>query len=123
MENLNVEKYRKMLLKEKEILCKEIEAMDEDLSYSDVRTGQNELADYDQHPADQGTDTFEKERDVSVRESWRDVVGRIDEAIGKIDRGTYGECDRCGRRISEARLNAVPHAIYCVECQDIIESR
>jgi RNA polymerase-binding protein DksA len=121
LHKLNTEKYRKMLLDERDRLRKEIEAIEDDMSYSETRSGQSELADYDQHPADAGTDTFEKEKDVAVADSWRDIVGRIDEALDKIERGTYGTCDRCGREISEARLKAVPHAIYCVECQDIIE--
>jgi RNA polymerase-binding transcription factor DksA len=98
-----------------------MQSIEEGLSYSETVSDQSELADYDQHPADAGTDTFEKEKDVSVLNSWRDTIGRIDEALDKLERGTYGQCDRCGREISEARLNAMPHAIYCMECQAIIE--
>jgi len=121
MRKLDPEKYRKALLKERDRLRKEIELIEQDISYADTRAGQSELANYDQHPADAGTETFEKEKDLAIRDSLREILGRIDEAMGKIERGTYGECDRCGREIPKARLNAVPHAIYCVECQDIIE--
>lgn len=121
MRKLDPEKYRKALLKERDRLRKEIELIEQDICYGDTRAGQSELANYDQHPADAGTETFEKEKDLAIRDSLREILGRIDEAMGKIERGTYGECDRCGREIPKARLNAVPHAIYCVECQDIIE--
>ncbi len=121
MEKLNVEKYRKMLLQERERLHRELEAVEENISYGDTGAGQSELANYDQHPADAASDTFEKEKDVAVRDSFREVIGRIDEALGKIERGTYGQCDRCGRPIPKGRLDAVPHAIYCVECQEIVE--
>ena len=121
MRKLDPEKYRKALLKERDRLRKEIELIERDISYADTRAGQSELANYDQHPADAGTETFEKEKDLAIRDSLREILGRIDEAMGKIERGTYGECDRCGRQIPKARLNAVPQAIYCVECQDIIE--
>ena len=121
MRKLNTEKYRKLLAEERDRIHREMQSIEEGLSYSETVSDQSELADYDQHPADAGTDTFEKEKDVSVLNSWRDTIGRIDEALDKLERGTYGQCDRCGREISEARLNAMPHAIYCMECQAIIE--
>lgn len=113
------ERLRKKLQEEQARLRKEIEKIEQDISYAD--SSPSELAHYDQHPADVASDTFEKEKDMAIRDNWRETMGRIDEAIGKIDRGTYGECDRCGRDISMERLEAVPYAIYCVECQDIIE--
>jgi len=122
MRKLDPEKYRKMLRKERERLHKEIEYIEQDISYADTG-GSSELADYDQHPADTGSETYEREKDLAIRDSWREIIGRIDEAMGKIDRGTYGQCDRCGRDIPKERLDAIPYAIYCVECQDIIEGR
>jgi len=122
MRKLDLDKYRRMLLQEREHLHKEIEYIEEDISYADSG-GQTELADYDQHPADTGSETYEKEKDLAIRDSWREIIGRIDEAVGKIDQGTYGQCDRCGREIPKERLDAIPYAIYCVECQDIIEGR
>lgn len=123
MEKSEAEKYRKKLLKERERIHAEMEDIEQDIAYDDTRLGQSELADYDNHPADTGTETFIKERDLAVRDSFRDILGRIDEAMGKIDRGTYGTCDRCGRQITKGRLDTVPYAIYCVGCQDIIEGR
>lgn len=122
MRTLNLDKYRKMLLEERERLHKEVEYIEQDISYADTG-GSSELSDYDQHPADSGTETYEREKDLAIRDSWRELIGRIDEAIGKIDRGSYGECDRCGREIPKERLDAIPYAIYCVECQDVIEGR
>ncbi len=122
MPNLNIEKYRRMLAEERARICDEIDAVERDIGRDDVDGGQNEQADYDQHPADAATDTFVKERDIAIRDSFRDVIGRIDEAVGKIERGTYGSCDRCGAEIPKARLDAVPHALYCLECQDLVEA-
>ena len=121
MPKLELEKYRKKLLEARELAHHEMELLERDISYGDTGEGQSELADYDNHPADAGTDTFEKEKDLAVRDTYRDIIGHIDEALGKMDRGTYGECDRCGREIVKARLDAIPYAMYCVECQGIIE--
>lgn len=121
MRKLDTDKYRKKLLAERDRIRYEMEQIERDISYDDTSIGQGELADYDNHPADAATDTYEKERDIAVRDNFREILGRIDEALGKIERGTYGICDRCGREITPGRLNVVPYAIYCVECQDLIE--
>ncbi|MGB9586880.1 MAG: TraR/DksA C4-type zinc finger protein [Armatimonadota bacterium] len=121
MRKLDTEKYRKKLLAERDRIRHEMEQIDKEISNDDTSIGQSELADYDNHPADAATDTYEKERDIAVRDNFREILGRIDEALGKIERGTYGICDRCGREIAAGRLSVVPYAIYCVECQDLIE--
>jgi len=121
MRKLNIERYRRILEKERQRIRREIELMEQTISYGDTGSGQSELANYDNHPADTGSETFEKEKDLALRDNLRNMIGKIDEAVGKIDRGTYGTCDRCGRGITTGRLNAVPYAIYCVECQDVVE--
>ena len=123
MANIDVEKYRKILVSERDRIHGEMEVIETDISDEDSGSGQSDLSDYDQHPADAGSDTFYMERDLAVRDNYHDILGRIDEALGKIERGTYGTCDRCGREITKARLEAIPYALYCVECQDIIEGR
>jgi len=47
----------------------------------------------------------------------RMVVEQITRALNRLDAGTYGGCDRCGRQISPARLEVLPHAAACIECQ------
>jgi len=123
LRELNLEKYRKLLLAERKRIHNELQIVEGEISYSDTGSGQSELAHYDNHPADDATDTFEKEKDLSVADSWREIMGRIDEALDKIERGTYGLCDRCGKEIGEARLKALPHAIFCTGCQDAIEGQ
>lgn len=49
--------------------------------------------------------------------SHRRAVGQITAALNRIDRGTYGQCIRCGRRIAAARLEVLPYAAACIECQ------
>lgn len=121
MRNLNLDKYRKTLERERDRLEKETGLIEERISDGDTGTGQSELADYDNHPGDMGTETFEKVKDLALRDNLRNLLGKVEEALKKIDRNTYGVCDRCGREIASGRLNAVPWALYCVECQDAIE--
>ncbi len=55
--------------------------------------------------------------DIAILERHKDTLNKIDEALRKLDEGTYGICNDCNQEISEKRLDALPFAIYCVECQ------
>ena len=67
--------------------------------------------------ADAGTATFERERDLSIQNNIRDLIDQISRAMERIDEGTYGTCERCGRPIDAARLKALPHALLCMDCK------
>lgn len=84
----------------------------------------SELADYDpNHPGDAGTDTFERTKDFAIDENNREILRQIEDALRKIEDGTYGTCDRCGREINPDRLKAIPYASLCIECQEALERR
>src|SRR5207245_9195689 len=70
----------------------------------------SELADYDQHPADTASETFEREKDLSILEQLEDELAELQAALERIDRGTYGIDERTGEPIDEARLDALPTA-------------
>jgi RNA polymerase-binding transcription factor DksA len=76
-----------------------------------------ELSTLDQHPGDIGTETFEKERNVSLLEQVTDELAEIEAAFQRLERGTYGICEACGRPISDERLEVMPATRYCVEDQ------
>ena len=65
--------------------------------------------------ADQATDLFEREIDWSLEENSEHVLADIDAALARIEAGTYGLCEGCGRPIAEARLEALPWATLCLE--------
>jgi DnaK suppressor protein len=67
--------------------------------------------------ADAGTATFERERDLSIQNNIRDLIDQITRALQRIDEGTYGTCERCGRPIDAARVKALPHALLCMDCK------
>jgi DnaK suppressor protein len=70
---------------------------------------------FDEEYADAGTATFERERDLSLVNNVRDLMGRIDKALAKIEDGTYGLCERCGKPIEKLRLKALPYANLCIK--------
>ena len=65
---------------------------------------------YDQHPADSGSDTFEREKDLSILDGLEAELAEIEAAIERIDQGTYGIDEVTGAPIDPARLEAVPEA-------------
>jgi RNA polymerase-binding protein DksA len=70
---------------------------------------------FDEENADAGTFTFERERDLSIENNVRDLMGKIDRALARMVDGTYGICSRCGKPIEKARLNALPYADLCIK--------
>ena len=76
-----------------------------------------------EHPADNGTARFERERDLTLENNIKDLLGKVDNAIAKISKGTYGVCDYCGSDIDPARLKAVPYANLCLRCKAAEESK
>ena len=73
------------------------------------------------HMADLGSDNFEQEFTLSLMESEGGVLEKIEDALERIEDGTYGECEECGAKIPKARLNAIPYATMCVKCASQIE--
>jgi RNA polymerase-binding transcription factor DksA len=83
----------------------------------------DELADYDQHPADQGTETFEQELDETTLMILEEEERRVSEARKALEEGRYGICIDCGKEIPAARLEAIPESVRCVEDQRLYEAR
>ena len=76
-----------------------------------------ELSSFDQHPGDSGTETFEMEKNVSLLEQVDDELREIEAAFQRVEQGTYGTCQACGRPIGDERLEAMPATRFCVEDQ------
>ena len=70
----------------------------------------SELSGYDQHPADQGSETFEREKDLSILEGLEADLAEIEAALQRVDEGTYGVDEVTGEPIDPARLEALPTA-------------
>ncbi len=77
----------------------------------------SELSSVDQHQADVGTETFDRERDLSILERVEAELVDVEHALRRLDEGTYGLCEACGQPISDDRLEAQPAARFCVEDQ------
>lgn len=69
------------------------------------------------HMADVGTDNYERDLMIELIQSGEESVRNIDTALEKIEEGTFGVCESCGKKINKERLKAVPYAKLCIDCQ------
>ena len=69
----------------------------------------------DDESADAGTATFEREKDLSIENNVRDLLSKIERALKRIDDGSYGSCERCGKPIEKARIKALPYVDLCIK--------
>ena len=76
-----------------------------------------ELSNVDQHPGDLGSETFEHEKNQSVLEQVSDELLQIEAAFERLEQGTYGTCQACGKPIRAERLDAMPATRFCVDDQ------
>ncbi|MDA8345999.1 MAG: TraR/DksA C4-type zinc finger protein [Thermaerobacter sp.] len=76
-----------------------------------------ELSSYDNHSSDLAEETFEREKDLGLLGNLKAQLQRVDAAKQRLREGTYGICQRCGKKIPRERLDALPWAEYCRDCQ------
>ncbi|MGH9155403.1 MAG: TraR/DksA C4-type zinc finger protein [Acidimicrobiales bacterium] len=81
----------------------------------------SELSSVEQHQADVGTETFNRERDLSILETVEAELDDVEHALRRLDDGTYGTCEACGRAIDDGRLEALPAARFCLADQSLAE--
>ena len=101
-----------------------LKELDKLLGNLEVRADEqgSELADYDQHPGDQGTETLEQEMDESKRAILLDERSLVEQALQRLEEGTYGYSVESGEEIPAERLKAMPEAIRTVEEQRRFEA-
>ena len=109
-----IKELQQRLLEERTDLQRQYDEIEES-SFSTDQTDLTGEMGFDEEYADAGTATFERERDLSLVNNLRDLMERIDKALAKIQEGTYGLCDRCGKPIEKARIKALPYANLCLK--------
>lgn len=120
---LEIEKYRKKLLEMREDLEHEIRRTE---SQNDQREGFHVNVadeDFDEQGGDAASETVERSRVQAMVGNLREVLDSVNEALAKIEAGTYGKCDVCGKAIPKKRLEALPHATMCTDCRSRVLGR
>jgi DnaK suppressor protein len=116
---VNTDLYRDMLLEERDRVTAAINHLHEDNSRSIEDETEEET--YDNHLADSATATLNREIDYTLEENAEHVLQAVNEALQRIEDGTFGTCGRCGKPIAEERLEAIPYANRCIDCKRLEE--
>lgn len=82
-----------------------------------------ELSHYDNHPADLGSEVFERGKDLALRDADSLRINEIDDALERMEDGSYGTCAHCGTVIPYARLEANAAAKHCINCQEELDEQ
>lgn len=113
---MDLDAARERLQQEKQRLQATVDSRsEEDPSDETQQSSTGELSSYDQHPADAATETFEREKDMTITTSIEQQIEEIDAALERVESGSYGKCEECGRDINPARLEAQPMARFCID--------
>lgn len=110
---------RRRLDEERERLTATLEGIETDIEAQ--KESLQELSVVDEHQGDIGTETFEREKDLSILESVQASLDDLDKAVRRLEQGTYGACESCGKPVGDERLDAVPSARFCLEHQEALE--
>ncbi|WP_127592416.1 TraR/DksA C4-type zinc finger protein [Paenibacillus lautus] len=106
---------KRRLLSDKERLEEQLKSGDETNRDHSLRDSTGELSAADNHPADVGTEVFERGRDLAIQETLDHELEQIVSALQRMDQGEYGTCAECGLEIPYERLEALPYTAYCLE--------
>lgn len=118
MDKENLRYFKKKLIEDKKEVLRAIDQEEENGLHSSLQDYYSELSVYDNHPADIASETFEMEMQFNLEENEKRHLMEINEAIEKIDNGTYGVCDSCGNSIEIERLDVIPYTPICAKCSE-----
>ncbi len=123
MNKRELKKFEQLLLERRAAIVGEIGSIRKNVRGSTATEAAGDLSTHAYHMADQGTDAQEREKSFYFASKSGRFLYHIDEALRRISDGSYGKCVSCGEDISTARLEAVPHARFCIACKEKEEQR
>lgn len=109
--------YKKLLLSLREKLVGKVDYMQEEALKKSRQDASGDLSNVPIHMAYVGTDNYERELMIELIQNGEDSVRNIDDALERIEEGTFGICEACEKKINRERLKAVPYASLCINCQ------
>lgn len=109
-----IDELRERLGSEREELAAQLTTI-EDQAFAATQSDMSGDVGVDDESADAGTATFEREKELSIEQNVRDLIQKIDRALKRIEDGTYGICEVCGKPIEKARIKALPYVDLCIK--------
>lgn len=123
MDKKSLKVYKALLLKEREAAGGDLTHITEATLNKSARDASGDLSGYSYHMADMASDDYERDFSLGRATEEQKRLYVIDEAIKRVEDGTYGSCLQCGKAIAKKRLVAMPHAALCIDCQKKNETK
>ena len=118
-----LDSFREVLRKLRARLRGDLDQMTDEALRRDQPDSSGNLSNVPLHMADVGTENYDQEFTLSLIENEQVVLDQIQDALARVDEGTYGMCTECEQPIAKPRLQAIPYAKYCIECAREMEKR
>lgn len=118
MRKTELQRFRKRLLEEKKRVTESLANHEKIIKHTDEESGLELAKAHSNHLADQGTDEYQYEATIRLASSEGRYLYHIEQALDRIEDGTYGKCEECKKNISIQRLRALPYARLCIACKE-----
>jgi RNA polymerase-binding transcription factor DksA len=116
MTKADLDSYRELLVSLRSRLNGDVTHLTDEALRSTGGEASGSLSNAPLHMADLGTDNFEQEFTLSLLQNQEQALDEIRDALGRMERGTFGQCEECHQLIPKPRLQALPYTRHCVEC-------
>ena len=123
MDKQELAKFKEQLDLQRAKIVSGIDHIERDMLNKSQRDSSGDLSGYSFHMADQATDNFDTEFNLDLASGEQRFLNEIDEAIKRIEEGSFGVCEQCQKPISIKRLKAVPYTRHCIKCQEGMEKK
>ena len=116
-----LDQYKKSLIKLRDSLLHDIDNMSKNPGSQNSDSG--DVSGHVLHMADVATDMYDREFNLGLASTEREVLQKIEQAVKRIDDKVFGTCVECKKSIPLIRLNAIPYVETCLKCQEKIETK
>jgi len=115
--------FKKIVLKKKEEMLDDLKHISDDTLKKSQKEASGDISGYTYHMADVATDNYDREFSLGLASNDRKSLYELEDALKRIEEGSFGICDVCKNPIAKIRLKAVPSARLCIKCQEKREKK
>jgi len=115
--------FKKIVLKKKDELMDDLKHISDDTLRKSQKEASGDISGYTYHMADVASDNYDREFSLGLASNERKSLYELEDALKRIEDGTFGICDVCKGMITKIRLKAVPSARLCIKCQQKREKK
>jgi len=121
MTKADINDFRQRLLALKRRLGGDLDQLEEETLRPVGGESSGGLSDVPVHPADMGTENFDVELNLDLLENDAQLLVEVEDALARIEQGTFGFCENCHQEIPRRRLEALPYTRYCIRCAKLLQ--